>query len=31
MIKFNKNTFIGDILCHIYLIILSIIAVFPFI
>lgn len=31
MIKFNKNTFIGDILCHIYLIILSIISVFPFI
>lgn len=31
MIKFNKNTFIGNILCHIYLIILSIIAVFPFI
>lgn len=31
MIKFNKNTFIGDILCHIYLIILSIIAVFPFV
>ena len=31
MIKFNKNKIIGDILCHIYLIILSIISVFPFI